>query len=123
MFLNGTIKIKGPEFEKKEIAIENKDSGEFYLKMDKAAVPAVGDFSIWIPIDGEKEIRISVPDLKDEDDLLYNYIVVRLKGKGGQVDLALSPEQAAALSQILQHYVTAFYEAKALQTERLVKSA
>jgi len=122
MFLNGTIKLRGPEFEKKEVTIENEDSGDLYLEMDKATVPVIDDFNIWIEIDNDKEITISVPDL--EDDLsLYKYILVRLKGKGGHVDLGLSPEQAAALSQVLSHYVTAYYEAKALQTERIVKAA
>ena len=122
MFLCGTIKVKGPEFEKKDITFESKVAGEFYLEMDKAAVPVVDDFSIWISIDDDKEIKISARDL-DDTDLINNYILVRLEGNGGHIELALSPEQAAALSELLQHYATAHDEAKALRTEQVVKSA
>ena len=122
MFLNGTIFLKGPEFEKKEVTIGNEDSGDLELKMDKATIPEVDDFDIWIEIARDKEIKILAQDLNDKE-LLYNYILVELKGKVGKVALDLSPDQAAALSQVLQHYVTAYYEAKALQTERIVKAA
>ena len=120
MFLNGTIKLKGPEFEKKEVNIVNEDSGDLSLEMDKAGTPTVDDFDIWIEIARDKEIKILARDL-DDKELLYNYILVELKGKIGRVALDLSPKQAATLSEVLQHYVTAFYEAKALRTERIVK--
>lgn len=122
MFLNGSIKIKGPEFEKKEITIENKESGEFYLETEKAGDLALGDFDIWIQMDEDKEIKILTANIQNEE-LLNNYIEVAMKGKNSEVSLTLSPDQASALSQVLGHYVTAYYEAKALQTERVVKSA
>ncbi len=122
MFLNGTIKLKGPEFEKKEIIFESDVSCEFFLETDKAAIPVIDDFDVHIQVDDDKEIKIIAQDLMP-DDMLFNYLNIKLKGTGGEISLSLSPEQAAALSQILNHYVTAYYEAKALRTEKVVKSA
>jgi len=121
MFLGGSIKIKGPEFEKKDITFESKIAGEFYLEMDKAAVPIVDGFDVWVQLDKDKEIKIST-DCEDEESL-YNDICIRLTSGKNDIALSLSPDQAAALSQVLGHYVTAYYEAKALATERVVKTA
>lgn len=121
MFLGGTIKIKGPEFEKKFITFESKITGEFYLDMDKAGIPIVDGFDIWIQMDKDKEIKITT-DYVDEEEL-HNDICIHLTSGKNDIALSLSPEQSSALSQVLGHYVTAYYEAKALATERVVKSA
>lgn len=121
MFLGGTIKIKGPEFEKKFITFESKITGEFYLDMDKAGIPIVDGFDIWVQMDKDKEIKI-ITDYADEQQLCDDICIHMMSGKN-DVALSLSAKQAAALSQVLQHYVTAITNARELGIERVVKSA
>lgn len=121
MFLGGHINLKGPDFEKKFITFESEISGEFYLQTEKGTLPVVDDFDIWIQMDKDKEIKITT-DYADEQELCDDICIHLTSGKN-DIAFSLSSEQAAALSQVLQHYVTAIDNARELGIERVVKAA
>lgn len=105
MFLCGTVKVSGPDFEKREVDFKSKISGEFHLEMKKGTVPKIEDFGIWVEMVDDTEISIetSIADGMGIEDFLQLII----KGKKGEnVALMVSPKQALALGLILERYAT-----------------
>jgi hypothetical protein len=119
MFLGGTIKMRAPDFEKKEITVESDVSAEFYLNTEKGTKSVIDNFDLFIELDGDKEVVMSTNI--EQDDIFPNAIFINIENeKGDGIGLSLSIDQVNGLSKILDRFKEGFYAVKALAIQRSV---
>lgn len=120
MILIGSLKVKGPNLLKGDHDIcYKRGTGdyEFYLHTEQSKKPDLGDFSLSIMLDEEKEVVFST-DYKGEGD----FMAIEIESKKGSIGLSLNADQARVLRDMLEHFTNAYYSIKALSTERTVKA-
>jgi len=121
MFLGGTIEVRTPDLEEKEITFESDVSAEFYLYTKKGTKPMVDSFNISVELNEDKEVTMST-DI-EEEGIFHNYFLIGIENKKGDgISLSLSIEQVNTLSQILGRFKEGYYAVKALAAGRVVKS-
>lgn len=122
MILFGSLKVKGPDLLKgdHDICYKSGDGDyEFYLHTDQSKKPDLGDFSLSVMLDEDKEISFST-DYEGAGDFIS--IEIESKNKKESIGLSLNADQARILRDILEHFTNAYYSIKALSTKRTVKA-
>jgi hypothetical protein len=99
MYLSGTLNFKGPGLKKEEFCVKDKSGAEFNLELSEGPKPEIQDFDVWIQMADDKEISIKT-DASDGEIIDQLYLTIEGKD-GGCLAISVSPNQAAAIAEVL----------------------
>ena len=119
MKLAGSLNLKSPQFDTKEIVLEISGD-EFILETERAAEEAIVEFDLQVSMDEDEEIEIS--NDVEAGDIVYDFLPFTISAKkGGSISLTISPRQAVALKDVLGRFLEVHYGINALKAVRRIK--
>lgn len=116
MLIGGTLNVMKPGLKKQEVFLnDEKHAIEFEINFDESKKEEA-DFNVWFKLD-ESDVTIMADDDAEENGV-YDTVFLRVAtGDNKHCALLINTDQARAIKEILDHYLSAWESFRHLKKE------